>query len=215
MYRFDAIEYRRLWKLAGTNMRLTGDAALQAGCAENSSGLLSPAQALFRVLAVAAALACLSASPALAGNPGPLDTPSGEVLLRVTGEVSNANVGGEAHFDRAMIEALPARRLDTTTVVTDGVQRFEGVLMRDLLEAAGARGEMVTARALNDYVIEIPMSDFDDYDVVLALRMGDVDLTARDKGPLWIVYPRDDHAALQDIRYDYRWVWQLVHVEVR
>jgi hypothetical protein len=114
-----------------------------------------------------------------------------------------------------MIQALPAHRLETSTVVTDGVQSFDGVLMRDLLAAAGAQGGSVTARALNDYAIEIPMSDFHDYDVVLALRMGGEDLTARDKGPLWIVYPRDDHAALQDIRYDYRWVWQLIHVEVQ
>lgn len=177
--------------------------------------MLSSERPLFRVLSVAAALVFLPITNALATDPAPLAAPSGEVLLRVTGEVANANVGDEAHFDRAMIEALPARRLDTTTVVTDGVQTFDGVLMRDLLEAAGARGGTATARALNDYAIEIPMSDFHDYDVVLALRMGGEELTARDKGPLWIVYPRDDHTSLQDIRYDYRWVWQLIHVEVR
>lgn len=27
--------------------------------------------------------------------------------------------------------------------------------------------------------------------------------------------PRDDHAELQDLRYDYRWVWQLDHLEIR
>jgi hypothetical protein len=215
LYRFDAIEYRRLWTLAGMTMKLTGEAALQADCAGNSYVLLSPGRPVLRSLAVVAAVGFLSVTGPLAGNSAPLAEPSGEVLLRVTGEVANANVGDEAHFDRAMIDALPARRLDTSTVVTDGVQTFDGVLMRDLLEAAGARGEAVTARALNDYVIEIPMSDFGDYDVVLALRMGGEELTARDKGPLWIVYPRDDHTALQDIRYDYRWVWQLVHVEVR
>jgi hypothetical protein len=40
-------------------------------------------------------------------------------------------------------------------------------------------------------------------------------LSRDDKGPLWIVYPRDDHEALQDIRYDYRWVWQLYQLDVQ
>jgi hypothetical protein len=37
----------------------------------------------------------------------------------------------------------------------------------------------------------------------------------RDKGPLWIAYPRDFNKVLQDSRYDARWVWQLnkLHVE--
>ncbi|HSP24374.1 MAG TPA: molybdopterin-dependent oxidoreductase [Saliniramus sp.] len=152
---------------------------------------------------------------ALGSDAAPLAAPSGEVLLRISGEIDNANVGDEAHFDRAMIEELPARRLDTSTVVTDGVQSFDGVLMRDLLAAAGARGDTVSARALNDYTIDIPVGDFSDFDVVLALRMNGEELTARDKGPLWIVYPRDDFAELRDIRYDYRWVWQLIHLEVQ
>ena len=36
-----------------------------------------------------------------------------------------------------------------------------------------------------------------------------------DKGPFWIVYPRDQHEVLQDIRYDYRWVWQLDSLQVK
>ncbi len=34
-------------------------------------------------------------------------------------------------------------------------------------------------------------------------------LTRRDKGPLWLVYPRDNDAVLQDAKYDHRWAWQL------
>ena len=40
-------------------------------------------------------------------------------------------------------------------------------------------------------------------------------LTPRDKGPVWIVYPRDNHGVLADIRYDMRWVWQLVALHVQ
>lgn len=168
---------------------------------------------------IAALLAgTLALSGAIAEEPRAGDglaSPEGEIILRVAGDITRTNASGEAHFDRAMIEAMPLTTLETTTVVTDGVKTFEGVLMRDLLDAVGAEGETVTAVALNDYAIDIPLEDFERYDVVAAFRMDGERLTPRDKGPLWIVYPRDDFDELQDIRYDYRWVWQLVRLEVR
>ena len=144
-----------------------------------------------------------------------LAAPRDEVILRVSGNVAHTNAGEEAHFDRAMIEALPLQRLETSTAVTDGVNMFEGVLMRDLLEAAGAQGTVVSATALNDYVIDIPMEDFTGFEVIAAFAMDGERLLPRDKGPLWIVYPRDDYPQLHDIRYDYRWVWQLERLEIR
>ena len=57
------------------------------------------------------------------------------------------------------------------------------------------------------------MSDLE-YGVLLAMRMDGQPLTLRTKGPLWIVYPRDTYAALNDVRYDSRWVWQLKSLRV-
>lgn len=151
-------------------------------------------------------------TPGLAG--AQLLPPEGRVILTVGGEIGMTNADDEARLDAAMLEALPRERLTTHTSVTDGPQRFEGFLARDLLEALQAEGETVTALALNDYLAEIPITDFERYDVLLADTMNGERLTRRDKGPLWIVYPRDDHAELQDIRYDYRWVWQLHRLEV-
>lgn len=133
------------------------------------------------------------------------------VVLTVTGDVAEPPV----ELTRADLEALTQHRLRTSTTVTDGAPLFEGFLMRDLLEMVGAEGESVTARALNEYSIEIPMEDFARFDVIGALSMEGEPLRPRDKGPIWIVYPRDDHRELQDIRYDTRWVWQLHELEVR
>lgn len=141
--------------------------------------------------------------------------PAGEVVLTVSGSISQTNRDQMAAFDEEMLKALPWTALETTTVVTDGVRRFDGFLMRDLLDYVGAEGETVTAVALNDYVIDIPMEDFSRFDVLVATSMDGARLLPSDKGPFWIVYPRDDHQELQDIRYDYRWVWQLIRLEVR
>src|SRR5699024_1103254 len=109
----------------------------------------------------------------------------------------------------AELADMPLTRVSTSTIVTDGVITFTGILMRDLLDYVGYFPEAVTATALNDYEIDIPASDFTDFDVLLAWQADDEVLTRHDKGPFWIIYPRDDHIRLQDIRYDYRWVWQL------
>ncbi|AML53630.1 hypothetical protein RC74_10910 [Falsihalocynthiibacter arcticus] len=145
----------------------------------------------------------------LAGKAVIADNP--DILLQVTGQTLDA----PAALDRAMLEALPVTTIETSTVVTDGTHSFTGFLMRDLLDHLGATGDSVTAIALNDYAVEIPMIDFYDYDVIVATHMDGQALNRADKGPFWIVYPRDNHPALQDIRYDYRWVWQLYQLNVQ
>ena len=132
-------------------------------------------------------------------------------ILQVTGHIA----GDTVELDRAALEALPSISMVTSTVVTDGQHNFTGFLMRDLLDQLEATGDHVTAVALNDYAVDIPMADFYDFDVIVAYHMDGQPLTRRDKGPLWIVYPRDDHQVLQDIRYDYRWVWQLHQLNVQ
>lgn len=129
--------------------------------------------------------------------------------------VDNGTGSNTIYADQIM--ALPMHQIATTTSVTEGVQHFEGVLMRDLLAlmARHEPGETVVVGALNDYEVEIPMADFIRFDVILAHSMNGTRLTSRDKGPWWIIYPRDDHEELQDIRYDTRWVWQLNRVEIR
>ncbi|WP_292284964.1 molybdopterin-dependent oxidoreductase [Marivita sp.] len=155
------------------------------------------------------------ASTGASAAEGDLPVPSGEVLLRVDGGIARHNTDGGAALDREMLAALPRATLETRTVVTDGVRHFTGFYMRDLLDLLGAEGETVVATALNDYEIEIPREDFRQFDVIVATHMDGARLEPWDKGPLWIVYPRDDHAELQDLRYDYRWVWQLTHLEIQ
>lgn len=141
----------------------------------------------------------------------PLAADSKDPVLRITGALTPEAVT----LALSDMRALPVTTIDTQTVVTDGVHRFTGVLMRDLLAHVGVVGDTVTATALNDYVVDIPMRDFEAFDVIVAYAMDSAALDRADKGPLWIVYPRDSHPELQDIRFDYRWVWQLSGLHVQ
>lgn len=138
-----------------------------------------------------------------------LPKPSGKVILTLTGNIVATNGNKSAMFDRPMLESLGVHTLRTTTNWTDGVKEFEGVWARDVLARVGSKGTTASAVALNDYKIDIPASDFTQYDVLLAFRMDGKDLLPEDKGPLWIVYPRDQKPELNNVQYDSRWVWQL------
>ena len=161
------------------------------------------------------AFSSAEATTSTTAGTGPLPEPKGEILLEVRGNIKQVNRGKKAVLDRTMLEQLPTATLNTSTVVTDGVRRFDGFYVRDLLAWLGADGQTVRAEALNDYVIDIPAEDFLRFDVIIATHMDGKRLGRRDKGPLWIVYPRDDHQELQDLRYDYRWVWQLDRLTIR
>jgi hypothetical protein len=170
------------------------------------------AKSMWRGVVAAALLILLGATAAWCD---PLEPPHGEVLLTVTGRIAHTTAPGRAEFDRAALEALGLHRIRTSTTWTDGVLTFEGPLLCDVLDRVGASGERLVARALNDYWVEIPVADCRRYPVLLALTREGRDLQRRDKGPIWVVYPRDDHAELRSEQINTRWIWQLDRLEVR
>ena len=141
--------------------------------------------------------------------------PHARVILTVTGALAEANASGRIEFDLNSLERLGLSRLITWTPWTDGEVEFEGVLARRLIEAVGARGAQVDARALNDYEEKIPIEDFYRYDVLLATRMNRRLMRLRDKGPIWIVYPWSGHPELDDFATREKSVWQLNALHVR
>ncbi|MFO1055363.1 MAG: molybdopterin-dependent oxidoreductase [Dongiaceae bacterium] len=168
------------------------------------------------MIRLAAALLLLCLLPAWAARAAePLPPPSGPVILTVSGAIDRTNAPGRAEFDRAMLEALGVSQLTTSTDWTDGKPVFAGVLASKLLTAVGAHGSTAVATALNDYQITIPLDDLTRYPVLLALTMNGTQLTARDKGPVWVVYPRDDYAELRSPQINDRWIWQLRSLEIR
>jgi len=160
------------------------------------------------MLAVAAAIVLPSAGIAQ-------DAPEGRVILTVSGEITAANVDGTMQYDRAMLEAFGLHTVVTETPWTDGDVSFEGVLLRDLLADVGATGDTIAAIALNDYTVTIPALDAQEYDVILAMRQDGEQLTVRQRGPLWVIYPWSDVPGLQNEVYYSRAIWQLKTLEVR
>lgn len=156
-----------------------------------------------------AGLATAVAVPASALAPA-----RGPVVLVLSGRVRQPNAGQQAQFDMAMLEALPQTSFTTRTPWYAGPRRFSGPLLRDVLSAAGAQGTVLRAGALNDYRVELPWEDAQRHDLILARLLDGQPMAVRDKGPLFLVYPFDDHPELRSALYYARSAWQLRTIEV-
>ena len=164
------------------------------------------------LLGLAAGLAGVAAPrPGAAGD---LPAPTEKALLTISGKIANTNRAGAAVLDRPMLESLGLATIDTKTPWYAGPVHFEGVRMETLMRHVGATGETVTAVALNDYSSEIPLSDFDRFGVLLALKRGGSYMPVSDKGPLFIVYPYDSSPELQSQKYYSRSAWQVARMIV-
>lgn len=165
--------------------------------------------AILRSLAVAALVAMLGLGA------WAQDKPQGRVILEVTGAIAKTNADGAMRYDRAMLEALGTREIVTRTPWTEGNIRFEGVLLRDVMADVGATSTEVDAVALNDYTVTIPLIDAETHDVILALKADGEDLTVRNRGPVWVIYPWNDDPDLRNEVYYSRSIWQLKALDVR
>jgi hypothetical protein len=162
---------------------------------------------------VAGLVAALALAPATRADT--LPPPSAEVVLTVSGDIAVTNRDGAAVFDRAMLEAMAVEEFTTTTTWTEGPQVFAGVPLHDLLARLGVTEGTLRAVAVNDYAVDIPVSDAVEGGPIIAYRLNGAPMSLRDKGPLWIVYPYDARREYRSEVIYSRSIWQLERIEVR
>lgn len=159
--------------------------------------------------AIAASLAIIDVSAA-----AELPSPDGPVVLTVSGDIANTNGDGVAKFDMATLEAMGGRSATMETPWTATATQFSGPLLRNVLNAVGAKGATIRLVALNDYASDIPIGDATDLETMLATRLNGKPMSVRDKGPLFLIYPFDLSASLYNEKYFSRSVWQIKEIKV-
>lgn len=147
-------------------------------------------------------------------NAEELPAPTGDILLTVSGNVPVTNVGDTAQFDMTLLQSLDAVSFTTTTPWTVGEQNFTGVSLRDLLDRLEVSEGTLSAKAINDYGVDIPISDAVEDGPIIAYLQDGNEMSVRENGPLWIVYPYDLNQDYQaEVIYS-RSIWQLDRLEV-
>lgn len=125
--------------------------------------------------------------------------------------------GGMVELTLEQLRAMPQTTVTTENEFVDGPVAYRGPLARDvvaLLEAQG--GQTLTMTAINDFAVEVPMSDVTRYDVILALEADGKTLSRRGKGPIWLMYPISDNPELRgDPVINTRLIWQLIRIEAK
>jgi len=143
-----------------------------------------------------------------------LPAPTGAVVLTIAGNISETNADGTAQFDVPMLEALGAAEFSTATNWTEGKITFTGPSLRAVLDRVGAQGSTLRAMAINDYFADFPLDEAQQDGPILAYWMNGQEMSIRDKGPLWIIYPFDDNADFRNEEIFRRSVWQLDRLEI-
>ncbi len=140
--------------------------------------------------------------------------PTGPVILTVTGLDEAEFPGGVMAFDVPMLKAMGETEVTTTSIWTEGEHVYTGVLLRDLIEKLKIPSPMLRMHALNDYAIEFPAEEATDEAPILAYLFDGEEMSVRDKGPVWVIYPYDDAAKYRsDITFA-RSIWQLDRIDV-
>ncbi len=145
---------------------------------------------------------------------GELIQPQGEVLLTITGSQEVTNSEEAAAFDFEMLADLPQTTIETTTIWTDGVQEFTGVLLSDLLDVLCIEDGVLHAMAINDYQVDIPVAAVGQQGPIVAHSQNGRPMSVRDKGPLWIIYPYDSAPEYRTEVVYSRSIWQLDRIRV-
>lgn len=163
---------------------------------------------LFQTIALLTPLTAISLSAE------ELPMPAGTIILTVTGQITATNAGDAAHFDLEMLRSFDATTIETSTIWTEGTQTFEGVSLAALNRALGMDGETLRATAVNDYAVDIPITDAIDGGPIVAYHRNGQPMSLREKGPLWIIYPYDSGAQYRTEVIYARSIWQLDRIDV-
>ncbi|MES0808896.1 molybdopterin-dependent oxidoreductase [Roseibium sp. SCPC15] len=132
-------------------------------------------------------------------------------VLTVSGGTA---AGKSAQLSIHDLEKLPQVEYETATPWHDGKVSFKGVLLSDLMDHLGAKGDTAEVVALNDYRAVLPVSDFDEHAPILAYQLNGKYMRIRDKGPLFVIYPFDDKPELKTEVHYSRSVWQVRSIVV-
>ncbi len=153
----------------------------------------------------------LLAAPVFAG---PLPVRTGPVVLTVTGLAPATYPDGKAEFDIAMLQALGAAEITTTSIWTKGPHTFTGVPLRKLQDYLKIEAGTLSLHALNDYAVRMPSDAAEPDAPILAYKMDGQVMSVRDKGPIWVIYPYDAAPRYRTDTAFSRSIWQLDRIDV-
>ena len=141
-----------------------------------------------------------------------LPAPTGDVILKVTGDIAKPNVGDECQFDAALVEQYAVDQTIDDPWMGDGLE-YRGILLSKVWELCGASKEATAATlvAKDGMTQEIARKDLEQWPIMLTYQVGGEDLVDDLGGPVKLVFPAD----ARETYVDDQWMWWLVEVQIQ
>lgn len=134
---------------------------------------------------------------------------AGETILTVDFVTDQGNVTKTRTYSLEDLRALQVTTFETETIWTEGEQAFTGVTLASIVQELGVMGGEIEAVAINAYSVRIPVEDAVDGGPIIAFERNGSEMSIRNKGPLWVVYPYDSDPAYRTEAIYSRSIWQL------
>lgn len=144
------------------------------------------------------------------------DCPPG-TFLTITGKIKRFTDPAKKvyRFSEADFLRLSAKTISTSSEWTP-VSKWTGPSLKDVLDVPGLDPSATTLRpiALDEFASSIPLTDLATYNPLIAHSRDGKRLHDAKYGPMFIVYPRDQHRELQNPASEAKLVWALCKIEV-
>jgi hypothetical protein len=139
-----------------------------------------------------------------------------DALLEISGLVKPNSPRGSFLFSEKDFLKLKAVKLVTATAWTPRSE-FVGPELSTVLAAAGVQSDATEMRfyAIDAYEITIPISDLTKYRPVMAHTQNGERLVVSTRGPVFLVYPRDQYPELTAIKGQAQFVWMVCKIVVK
>ncbi len=146
-----------------------------------------------------------------------IPAPKGDVVLTMDGKISQLNAGNTLQFDMATLESLGVVQYSVNDPFAKKKIVYAGVLLSQLLKAAGAAPDAttLTLRALDDYSADMKISDVNKWPILIATRADGAYMPLDQNGPLISVLPFDYFPEIDHVTYDPQWLWSLSKITVK
>lgn len=145
------------------------------------------------------------------------ECPAGAVLA-VTGRIKNFNDKTTASYcySEADLLKLPTKKLKSGSEWTPVVE-WAGPTIEEVLKSAGVDASATKLRAVahDGFAAMIPLADLATYGPLVAHTKDGQRIADPKHGPLFIAYPRDQHAELQTAAAGVKFVYALCKIEVQ
>ena len=141
-----------------------------------------------------------------------LPAPTGDVILKVTGDIAKPNVGDECQFDAALVEQYAVDQTIDDPWMGDGLE-YRGLLLSDIWALCGGSDDATatTLVAKDGMTINIAQQDLEAWPIMVAYQVDGADLIDDLGGPVKLVFPADAGETYADDQ----WMWWVVEVKIQ